>query len=426
MKRNSIVAALALLLGLAGCAPVAPETPGAGVRGAAPVAAGAQAAASAGGGVRGAVPEPAAASAATSAATSGSQPAAPAGTGGTLPGPAAGVRSPSPQAASATRSPTQASAPEAPPSSPTRLPGWHDDDLAGLRPAIDAQCALRRPPAPWPTLCAELRSLDAPLGEWIARRFRARPLLGDDGRAQGLITGYHEPELTGSRARESAGQVPLYRRPADAVLRERPSRARIETEGLLAGSELVWLDDPVEAFFLQVQGSGRVRLRDGSVLRVGYAGDNGQAYRAIGAVLVAKGAFTAAEVDADRIKAWLRANPGEATAVMRANPRYIFFRELPPAPAEAGPPGSLAVPLTPMRSVAVDPKRVPAGALLWLDTTDPLDGAPLRRLVVAQDTGAAIVGGVRADLFWGTGSRAGRGAALMKQPGRLWLLEPLP
>jgi membrane-bound lytic murein transglycosylase A len=209
------------------------------------------------------------------------------------------------------------------------------------------------------------------------------------------------------------------------VLRDRPSRTRIETTALLAGGELVWLDDPVEAFFLQVQGSGRVRLRDGRVMRVGYAGDNGLAYRAIGSVLVARGAMQAAEVDAGRIKAWLRANPGEAAAVMRSNPRYIFFRELPPAPAGLGPPGSLGVPLTPMRSVAVDPKRVPPGSLLWLDTTDPLDGAPLQRMVVAQDTGAAIVGTVRADLFWGAGERAERGAGLMKQPGRLWLLEPL-
>lgn len=312
------------------------------------------------------------------------------------------------------------------PGAPAALPGWRKDDLAGLRGALARQCASRRPPAPWPALCAELPNDDAGLAAWISARFRAKPLTDDAGGTTGLITGYHEPELTGSRARESAGQVPLYRRPPDAVLAARPSRERIETGGLLAGSELVWLDDPVEAFFLQVQGSGRVRLRDGSVMRVGYSGDNGLGYRAIGSVLVARGAMPAAEVNAGSIKDWLRANPAQAPAVMRSNPRYIFFRELPPAPPEAGPPGSLGVPLTPMRSVAVDPKRVPAGALLWLDTTDPLDGSALRRLVVAQDTGAAIVGTVRADLFWGAGERAARGAGLMKQPGRMWLLEPRP
>lgn len=308
--------------------------------------------------------------------------------------------------------------------SPRALPGWHEDDLAGLRGALERQCASPRPPTPWPALCEELRTAQPPLRDWIATRFRARPLAGDDGSPIGLVTGYHEPELTGSLQRESAAQTPLHRRPPEALLRERPTRAQIETTDLLEGRELLWLDDPVEAFFLQVQGSGRVTLRDGRVLRVGYAGDNGRAYRAIGAVLVARGAIPAAEVDAARIKAWLRANPEQAPAVMRANPRYIFFRELPPAASEAGPPGSLGVPLTAMRSVAVDPKRVAPGALLWLDTTDPLDRGPLRRLVVAQDTGAAITGTVRADLFWGRGERAERGAGAMKQPGRLWLLEP--
>lgn len=313
--------------------------------------------------------------------------------------------------------------------SPAALQGWADDDLAGLAGAIEAQCALARPPAPWPRLCGEFRSLKVPLGDWLARRFQARALRDDQGGATGLITGYHEPELVGSRTRVSASQVPLYRAPAEAVLRQRPTRARIETEGLLAGSELVWLDDRVEAFFLHVQGSGRIRLRDGSVMRVGYAGNNGQPYRSIGSVLVARGALALDEVDAGRIKAWLRANPAAATEVLHANPRYIFFRELAPRPGHAGPsgpPGSLAVPLTPMRSVAVDPKRVPPGALLWLETTDPIDATPMRRVVIAQDTGAAILGTVRADLFWGTGERAARGAGLMKQPGRLWLLEPRP
>lgn len=309
---------------------------------------------------------------------------------------------------------------------PPALPGWHRDDLAGLGTALERQCASRRPPAPWPALCAEFKTLQSPLEDWIARRFVARALADDTGGTTGLITGYHEPQLHGSLVRESPGQVPLYRRPPDVVLQARPTRARIETSGLLAGSELVWLDDPVEAFFLHVQGSGRVRLRDGRILRVGYAGDNGLGYRAIGAELVARGALALPEVDAGRIKAWLRANPAQAQSVMHANPRFIFFRELPPAPQDAGPPGSIGVPLTPMRSVAIDPKRVPPGALLWLDTTDPLDGAPLRRLVVAQDTGAAIVGTVRADLFWGTGERAEQGAGLMKQAGRLWLLEPKP
>jgi len=325
------------------------------------------------------------------------------------------------------------------------LPGWHRDGLDGLADALARQCALRAPPAPWPALCADLPAVSAAsdpsgsaasLRNWIQARFVAWPLAGADGNDVGLITGYHEPLLTGSLQRERPGQVPLYRRPPDiesaGAARYRlvdgrripyPARSEIEKSGMLAGRELVWLDDPVEAFFLQIQGSGRVQLRDGSTLRVGFADHNGHPYRAIGAELIARGALARSEVDAPAIKAWLRANPDQARAVMHSNPRYIFFREL-PAPADAGPPGSLAVPLTPMRSVATDPGFVPAGALLYLETRYPDDGRPLARTVLSQDRGAAIVGGVRADIFFGAGSEAERLAGLMKEPGRIWLLWP--
>ncbi|WP_225879125.1 murein transglycosylase A [Zeimonas arvi] len=319
------------------------------------------------------------------------------------------------------------------------LPGWQRDGLDGLAGALARQCALRSPPQPWPALCPELPDVSAStdaLRAWIERRFQAWPLAGENGDALGLITGYHEPVLTGSRERESPGQVPLYRRPADmlsegnarwrivdGVRRPYPARAEIERFGLLDGQELVWLDDPVEAFFLQIQGSGRVGLRDGTTLRVGFADHNGQAYRAIGAELIARGALAREQVDAPAIKAWLRANPAQATEVMRSNPRYIFFREL-PTPADAGPPGSLGVPLTPMRSVATDPGFVPPGALLYLETRYPDDQRPLARAMLSQDRGAAIVGGVRADIFFGAGEQAERLAGLMKEPGRIWLLRP--
>lgn len=321
----------------------------------------------------------------------------------------------------------------------THLPGWHDDDLAGLAEALAGQCALRRPPAPWPGLCPALREASASpatLRAWLEQRFVAQPLTGRDGKAEGLITGYHEPVLTGSRHRESADQVALHRPPPDLVrqgsARYRlvdgkrlpyPARAAIERDQLLAGHELVWLDDPVEAFFLQIQGSGRIRLRDGGVLRVGFADHNGHPYHAIGRELVARGALPAAAVDAPAIKAWLRAHPDQAPAVMHSNPRYIFFREL-ATPAAAGPPGALGVPLTPLRSVATDPGFVPPGALLYLATRYPDDRRPLNHLVVSQDRGAAIVGGVRADLFLGADAEAERLAGLMKEPGRLWLLAP--
>lgn len=334
------------------------------------------------------------------------------------------------------------------PLAPDQLPGWNGDTLAGLHRAIERQCALPRPPQPWPALCPTLPPADA-LKEWLGANFVAWPLARADG-APGLLTGYYEPVLEGSRSREHDGQAPLYRPPLDLVrgpdgsrmrapastgaapstaaaaspgaLQPYPARAEIEAGQLLEGRELVWLDDPVEAFFLQVQGSGRVRLRDGSTMRVGFADHNGQPYYPIGRELVARGALAPEAVDADAIKAWLRAHPGEAGEVMRRNRRYVFFRELPGG--EDGPPGSLGVSLTPMRSVATDPAQVPPGALLFIDSTHPDDGAPLQRAVLSQDRGAAITGAARADLFWGSGDAAGRLAGRTKQPLRMWLLWP--
>lgn len=327
------------------------------------------------------------------------------------------------------------------PLAPAMLPGWSDDDLHDLRRALVRQCALARPPQPWPALCPQVPGADD-LKHWISSRFDAWPLAGADGSLDGLLTGYYEPILHGTRTRVHASQVPLYARPADLVAladgsRRRlhdgrpvgayPSRAQIENEGLPAAETLLWIDDPIEAFFLHVQGSGRVRLPDGEVVRVGYADHNGHAYRAIGRELIERGAMKAEEVDAASIRAWLRANPRQARAVLHSNPRYIFFRELHASttPADsAGPPGSLGVALTPMRSVATDPSFVPPGALLFVDGSHPDSGAPLRRAVVSQDRGAAIVGAVRADLFWGSGDEAGRLAGLARQPMRMWLLWP--
>lgn len=325
------------------------------------------------------------------------------------------------------------------------------DDPASLHEALRRQCALPRVPEPWPALCPSLPAAEL-LREWIAARFDAWPLQDANG-ATGLLTGYYEPVVTGSRTRESALQAPLYRRPPDMVagpdgtrLRLEngrpagayPDRAAIETRALLAGNELLWIDDSVEAFFLHIQGSGRVRLRDGSEVRVGFADHNGLPYRAIGRELIDRGAMAAKDVDAQAIKDWLRTNPAEARSVMHTNRRYVFFRELPDidspstsvpadrvaAAARPGPPGSLGVALTPMRSVATDPAFVPTGALMFIDSTHPDDAARLRRLVVSQDRGAAITGAVRADLYWGTGDEAGRLAGATRQTARMWLLWP--
>jgi len=307
------------------------------------------------------------------------------------------------------------------------------DPLEGLADAVDAQCALPRPPGPWPQLCEEWRRERGQPAAWLARRFEPRLLRAPDGSERGLITGYYEPELRGSRERESSTQVPLLRRPTADWPYARQPRAQIETAteaALAAGLVLAWVDDPVDAYFLQIQGSGRLRLRDGSVLRVGYAGDNGQPYRAIGRDLIDRGAISAQAMSAQAIAQWLRANPQAGRELMQRNARYVYFRESTPAARDAlagreGPAGSLGVALTPLRSVAVDPRAVPPGSLLWLEAEDPR-GGQLRRVVVAQDTGAAIVGAPRADLYWGTGALAGEHAGLMKGTGRLWLLQPRP
>jgi len=315
-----------------------------------------------------------------------------------------------------------------------QLPGWGQDRLDGLRAALTRQCALRSPPEPWVALCRELPA-DAELRNWIERRFVAWPLADEHGRRDGLITGYHEPLLTGSLQRENERQVPLFAPPtevksvahSEANPRQRVqrwySRAEIET-GKIDGLEpIVFIDDPVEAFFLHVQGSARVKLRDGTWLRVGYAGHNGHTYRAIGRVLIERGSLSREEATAPGIKAWLRANPNAAIEVMHSNPRYVFFRKLGTAPAE-GPLGALGVPLTAGRSIATDRARIPMGALMFLEGIDPITRRPLRRAVVSQDTGGAIIGTVRADVFWGAGDEAEQRAGLMREMGRLWLLWP--
>jgi membrane-bound lytic murein transglycosylase A len=347
------------------------------------------------------------------------------------------------------------------------LPGWGSDDLDGLAAAISRQCAMRTPPGNWPKLCVEFNALPqikastngsrptpVALRRWLETRFAAWPLRDATGGTEGLLTGYYEPQLTGSRKRESSQQTPLYARPADLLtidlaeveprlagmrLRGRLqgqrvvpyySRADIETRGTLTGNELLWVDDRVGAFFLEIQGSGRVTLRDGSTVRVAYADQNGHPYRAIGRTLIDRGALRSDEVTAPTIRSWLQANPAQAGEFMRTNPSVVFFREAatPPAPApgdpEAGPAGSLGVPLTALRSLAVDRTRVALGSLVWLDTTHPVSDKPMQRAFAAQDTGGAIAGSIRADVFWGYGTEAERAAGLMRSRGRMWVLLP--
>jgi membrane-bound lytic murein transglycosylase A len=201
------------------------------------------------------------------------------------------------------------------------------------------------------------------------------------------------------------------------------TRSEIESGAVRGLEPIVWLDDPVEAFFLQVQGSGRVRLRDGRWLRVAYAGHNGQPYKAIGKVLVDRGDLTREQADAPGIKSWLRQHPERAIEVLQTNPRYVFFRALTLA-RDTEPAGSLGVPLTPGRSIATDRSHIAPGAMVFVETTEPVSGQALRALMVSQDTGGAIIGAVRADVYWGSGELAEQRAGRMRHPGRLWVLVP--
>ncbi|WP_372397869.1 murein transglycosylase A [Azospirillum sp. HJ39] len=344
------------------------------------------------------------------------------------------------------------------------LPGWSADPVAQAVPALARSCArFKTLPADrtvgpggvagriadWQTPCARLADLP-PGDDAAARRFFETHFspyaAGNNGTREGLFTGYYEAELEGSRRPDPAYPVPLYRKPPDLVMvdlgefaerwkgertagrvvdgRLKPyeDRAAI-VGGALAGKglELLWVKDPIAAFFLQIQGSGRVRLAGGGEMRVGYAGQNGHKYVAIGKELIDRGALKREEVSLQTIRAWLLANPDQAAAVMNVNPSYVFFQPL----TGDGPNGAQGVALTPGRSLAVDSKFMPYGVPVWLDAEDPLDGRQrLRRLLVAQDTGGAIRGPVRGDVFWGHGAEAEQAAGVMKSRGSYVLLLP--
>jgi membrane-bound lytic murein transglycosylase A len=285
-----------------------------------------------------------------------------------------------------------------------------------------------------------------------ARRFFEANLtpyqvINADGSEDGLITGYYEPLLQGSRKPGARYRFPVFGVPDDLLvidltevypdLKGMRLRGRIEGRRVvpyfdraqieqgraaIAGKEIAWVDDPVELFFLQIQGSGRIALDSGDTIRVGYAEQNGHPYRSIGRILAERGDLPLEKTSMQGIKEWARANPGRLTELLNQNGSYVFFRELPGD--TAGPPGALGLPLTPRRSVAVDPRFVPLGAPVYIATTWPLSSRPLNQLMMAQDTGGAIRGGVRADFFWGFGDDAAREAGRMKQPLRMWVLLP--
>lgn len=311
------------------------------------------------------------------------------------------------------------------------LPGWGEDDLAAAWPALLVSCRRLAGTAPgWQRLCEAAAVLGEKGSGAAERRALLQALLRPVDLGQGLLTGYYEPLLRGSRSPGGPFRTPLRGPPPDLAPGSLlPERAIIESGAIdHLARPLLWVDDPVDAFFLQVQGSGRVVLPDGGVLRVGYAGRNGQPYRAIGRILIDRGEIPREFMSMQAIRAWLAAAPPEAArGLLHANPAYVFFRLLDGLAAEEGPIGTLGEPLTPGRSLAIDPAHVPLGAPVWIVARDPVDGTPIRRLVLAQDTGGAIRGRARGDLFWGWGDAAELRAGLMQdREARFFVLLPPP
>ncbi|MCA0042154.1 MltA domain-containing protein [Celeribacter sp. ASW11-22] len=299
------------------------------------------------------------------------------------------------------------------------LPKWAEDDHSAALSTFRETCDLIKG-REWPQLCAVAAKVED------ARAFFElffRPVLIEDGQ-EPLFTGYFEPELRGSRTQSARYRYPVYRMPSDVSPGTPYFSRRDITEGALSGRglEIAWVDDPVELFFLQVQGSGRIRLENGSIIRIGYAGHNGRNYRSIGQELIARGVYDPHQVSAKVIQNWVRRNPTAGTDLLNTNPSYVFFRELPKLSADKGPIGAMHRSITPMRSIAIDPKFVTLGAPVWIEKEGE---EPLHRLMIAQDTGSAIKGAQRADIFFGSGNQAGELAGQIKDPGRLIVLMPI-
>ncbi|MBC7623574.1 MAG: murein transglycosylase A, partial [Aeromicrobium sp.] len=333
------------------------------------------------------------------------------------------------------------------------LRDWNSDDTSDALTAFEQGCPVLRTRAEWQEVCAGASALVAgkftklAAASFFRENFQPYRVFNADESATGTVTGYYEPLLRGSRTRTSVFKYPIYAQPQDLVTIELADvyadlkfrrlrgrlvdsklvpyydRAEIEsTKAPLKGLELAWVDNAVELFFLQIQGSGQIQLPDGSRIRLGYADQNGHPFRSLGGVLIRRGEIKPERASMQGIKAWAERNPRKLQQFMNANPSYVFFKEI--DAGGSGPIGTLGVPLTTERSIAVDPRVIPLGVPVFLATTFPGTNQPLNRLMVAQDTGGAIAGAVRVDFFWGFGDDAGAQAGRMKQRGEKWVLLP--
>lgn len=334
--------------------------------------------------------------------------------------------------------------------------GLQLDNLSQAWPAWMQSCSTLINKPAWKNVCTaanqlQQQSTNAPAADAIEAYFRTNfavyKATNLDGTDSGMITGYYQPILKGSRTKSAKYPNPLYAAPGDMITVELDSifpelkfkrvrgrlvgnklvpyynRGEIETESSpLKGREFMFIDDIIDVFFLQIQGSGLVQLENGEQVHVGYADQNGHPYNSIGRLLVERGELTLAQASMQGIKNWARNNLNKLRDLLNSNPSYVFFRELPAG--LPGPLGALGVPILGERSVAIDPKFIPLGAPLFLSTTEPNSNKPLKRMMMAQDTGGAIKGGVRADFFWGAGPDAGAKAGAMKQSGKIWVFLP--
>lgn len=325
----------------------------------------------------------------------------------------------------------------------TALPGWDGDSLQDAGDALAHGCAVRAAHPAWREACRTRPSDPAQLRPWLMENFQPWQIM-DGGRDEGLFTGYYEAVLHGSLTRRNTAQTPVYGPPRDLVSADLgqfkteltgqkltgrveaghfvpyPDRAQLAAQPPDA-PVLLWADDPVDLFFMQVQGSGRALLDDGTEWRLGYAGQNGRPYVALGREMKKRGLLPQdSKVTMEVLRTWLHSHPLERAAALNLNPSYVFFK-----PGDArGPVGAAGTVLTPLRSMAVDRAAVPLGSFLWLDCTRPDGRERLQRLAVAEDTGGAIKGGVRGDLFWGYGAEAEAQAGQMQSTGRWYLLWP--
>lgn len=314
----------------------------------------------------------------------------------------------------------------------SKMPGWQQDNLNNAWNGWRQSCTAfkKQKLQNWNAVCMKSSAVDAQdstaVRAFFEENFKLTPILNSDGSTSGTITGYYQPLLAGSLIGNDKYRYPIYSLPASASLQNLTRRKIAENPQAFKQHIICWTDSPYDLFFLHIQGSGLIKFEDGTVKTLSYAGNNGHQYTSIGKVLINSGAMRKDEISMQTLKQWLINHPDQAVDIMHKNQRFIYFKLSELTANETGPRGSLNVPLTPMRSIAIDPQQILPGSPIWLDTTLPSDDQPrnFQKLVFAQDTGAAIKGRIRADVFFGQGDRAEFLAGNMNQSGRMYLLTP--